>query len=79
VEAARDTGAVVTAEEHYINGGLGSLVSQALSRELPTPVESVALRGYAESGTAEQLLSKYGLTSGDIERAVRRAIARKRF
>ena len=77
VEAARDTGAVVTAEEHYINGGLGSLVSQTLSRELPTPVEPVALRGYAESGTAEQLLERYGLTSGDIERAVRRAVGRK--
>ena len=77
IEAARETGAIVTAEEHYIQGGLGSMVSQVVLREVPVPLESVALTGYAESGNSEQLLAKYHLTSGDIEKAVRRAVARK--
>ena len=47
------TGLIVTAEEHYINSGLGSLVSHALSRIEPVPVESVSLHGYAESGQPE--------------------------
>ena len=78
VRAARETGAIVTAEEHYILGGLGSLVSQAVMGEEPVPVESVALREYAESGTADQLLAKYHLTSKDVEASVRKALARKR-
>ena len=76
-KAATETGALVTAEEHYIHGGLGSLVSQTASRTAAVPVEMVALDRYAESGRSEQLLSKYGLTSSDIEQAVRRALARK--
>ena len=77
VKSARDTGAIVTAEEHYVSGGLGSKVSQVLSWELPTPVEPVALRGYAESGTPEQLLVKYHLTPDDVATAVRKVISRK--
>ena len=78
VKAARDTGAVVTAEEHYILGGLSSLVSQVVSREVPVPTESVALMGYAESGAPDRLLAKYHITSKDVEAAVRKAISRKR-
>ncbi len=77
VEAARETGAIVTAEEHYVSGGLGSLVSQVVVREAPVPVEQVALAGYAESGAPDQLLSKYHLMSTDVEAAVRRAVSRK--
>ena len=77
LKAALDTGAMVTAEEHYVNGGLGSLVSQFLSTHAPVPVESVALRGYAESGTADELLTKYHLRPGDVEDAVRKAVSRK--
>ena len=77
IQAARKTGAIVTAEEHYILGGLGSLVSQVVSRESPVPMQSVALLGYAESGTPEQLLAKYHLTSADVEEAVRKAVSRK--
>ncbi len=77
LSAASETGAVVTAEEHYVNGGLGSLVSQVLSTKAPVPVESVALRGYAESGTAEELVKKYHLSASDVEDAVRKAVRRK--
>ena len=78
IEAAQDTGAIVAAEEHYILGGLASLVSQVTSRELPVPVESVALMGYAESGPPESLLTKYHLTSKDVAQAARKAISRKK-
>lgn len=77
VKAARDTGAIVTAEEHFVFGGLGTQVSQVLGNTVPVPVESVALRSYAESGKPEQLLSKYHLTSSDIECAVRKSLERK--
>ncbi len=77
LDAAVKTGAIVTAEEHYINGGLGSLVSHLLARKLPTPVESVALHGYAESGTPDKLLQAYRLTADDVAEAVRRAVSRK--
>jgi len=77
VSAAKDTGAIVTAEEHYVHGGLGSMVAQVVSREMPVPVEMVALAGYAESGAPDALLAKYHLTSKDIEAAARKAVGRK--
>ena len=77
-QAATETGAIVTAEEHYVHGGLGSLVAQAtVGRTASVPVEMVALDRYAESGKPEQLLAKYGLTASDVEQAVRRVLARK--
>lgn len=76
--AARETGALVTAEDHYVNGGLGSAVASALARTQPAPQEFVAVTQYAESGPPAALHEKYGLTAGDIAAAARRAIARKR-
>jgi transketolase len=76
--SARETGAIVTAEEHYIHGGLGARVAQVLGRLRPAPMEMVALKGYAESGKAEELLEKYGLTAKDVAGAVRRVMGRKR-
>ena len=77
VLAASETGVVVTVEEHYRNGGLGSLVAQVLGRRVAVPLEVVALDGYAESGKPDQLLAKYGLSADDVESAVRRALERK--
>lgn len=77
IKAGRETGAIVSAEEHYVMGGLGSMVSQVLSREIPVPMESVALAGYAESGAPDALLTKYRLTSQEVAQAVRKAISRK--
>ncbi len=76
-KAAAETGAIVTAEEHYIHGGLGSLVSQAVGRTHAVPLEMVALDRYAESGRPDQLLVKYGLTASDVSTAVRRVLERK--
>ncbi|MSQ11464.1 MAG: transketolase family protein [Dehalococcoidia bacterium] len=77
-QAARETGAVVTAEEHLIHGGLGSLVATVLARCAPTPMEFVALQRYAESGKGDELLQKYGLTAADVAEAVRKVLRRKR-
>ena len=77
LEYAAYTGAVVTAEEHYINGGLGSLVASVLSRTNTGPVEMVALHGYGESGKPDQLLEKYELTAANVERAAKSALKRK--
>ena len=78
INSAKDTGAIVTAEQHYISGGLSSLVSQVLSTNIPTPLESVALTSYAESGKPEDLFQKYGLTSEKIYHAVKKVIDRKK-
>jgi transketolase len=68
--AARDTGRIVVAEEHLHHGGLGSVVAQSVVREHPVPMRFVALNDtFAESGTPEGLLQKYGLTSDAIVRA----------
>lgn len=78
VASAKKTGCVVTAEEHQMNGGLGDSIAQLLSRELPTPMEFVAVNdSFGESGTPDQLLEKYGLTSAAIVVAAERAMSRK--
>ena len=78
VEAARETGAIVTAEEHYYHGGLGSIVSQVIGQNHPVPVETVALQGYSESARAEELMVKCGLTPEKVKEAAQRAVERKR-
>ena len=71
------TGLIVTAEEHLIQGGLGSMVASLLAQNSPAPLEMVGLRGYAESGKPEQLLKKYHLTQNDIVESVLKGISRK--
>ena len=78
VAAARETGAVVTAEEHYLHGGLGSIVSQVVGQNHPVPVEMVALQGYGESAKAEELMVKYGLTPEKVKEAALKVVGRKR-
>ena len=76
--SARKTGCVVTCEEHQRNGGLGDSIAQLLARELPTPMEYVAVNdSFGESGTPEQLLTKYGLDTPDVVAAVKRVLTRK--
>lgn len=76
--SARKTRCVVTAEEHQMNGGLGDSIAQLLSRELPTPLEMVAVNdSFGESGTPDQLMVKYGLDATNIITAVKKVIKRK--
>ncbi len=77
IAAARETGAIVTAEEHYIHGGLGSVVAGIAVRHCPVPIEMVALRGYTGSGPASELMAKNGLTAEGVEQAALQAISRK--
>ena len=78
VKAAAETGAIVTAEEHNIIGGLGSAVSEVVVGNKPVPMEFVGVRDtFGESGTPKELMAKYGLTAKDIVEAVKRVITRK--
>ena len=77
--AAAETGAIVTAEEHLVDGGMGVRVAQAVAEMQPCPMEFVGIRDtYAESGAPAELLEKYGLVARDVAAAVRRVLARKR-
>ncbi len=79
VKAARETGAIVTAEEHQEHGGLGSMVARIVAENNPVPMEFVAVKDvFGMSGKPAELLQKYGLTSKDIAGAVRKVIKRKR-
>lgn len=74
VAAARETGAIVTAEEHLLDGGLGSAVARVVGEEAPCRMAFVGVRDtYAESGKPEELLAKYGLTAAEVVAAVERA------
>ncbi|MGE5574330.1 MAG: transketolase family protein [Bacillota bacterium] len=79
VAAARETGAIVTAEEHNVIGGLGSAVCEITAGRCPVPVERVGIRdAFGQSGTPEELLRAYGLLSEDIVKAALRAVERRR-
>jgi transketolase len=76
--AARDTGRIVVAEEHLLHGGLGSAVAMSAARQHPVPMRFVGLRDtFAESGTPEELLAKYGLTAKDIVREAQGLLDKK--
>ena len=77
--AAAETGAIVCAEEHLVDGGLGVRVAQVVAETQPCPMEFVGIQDtYAESATPEQLLDKYGLVARDIIKAVHRVVGRKK-
>lgn len=75
---AKETGAIVTAEEHQAYGGLGSAVAQVLTQNYPVPQEIVAVQDtFAESADAQALLTKYHLKDADIVNAVKKVLKRK--
>lgn len=78
LKSAAKTGCVVTAEEHFMNGGLGDSVAQLLALNNPLPLEMVAIDDkFGQSGTPDELMEKYHLKAADVVAAVKRAIARK--
>ncbi|MBU1179544.1 transketolase family protein, partial [Patescibacteria group bacterium] len=78
LQAARDTGAFVTVEEHQKNGGMGSAVCELLAENYPIPVERVGVDDrFGESGEPEELLEKFGLTAPYIIKAVKKVLRRK--
>lgn len=77
-KAAQETGAIVTAEEHNILGGLGAAVAEVVVENVPVPMERVGIQDtFGESGTPKELMEKYGLTAQDIVKAVKKAVSRK--
>jgi transketolase len=77
--AAAETGAIVVAEEHLVDAGLGVRVAQVVAETAPCPMEFVGIHDtYAESGQPDELLDKYGLVARDVAAAVRKVVARKR-
>ena len=78
LQSAMKTKCVVTAEEHQMNGGLGDSIAQLLALHLPTPLEMVAVKdSFGESGTPDELMTKYGLDAINIVDVALRSIARK--
>ncbi len=76
--AARETGAIVVAEEHLTHSGLGAMCAQHLALHEPVPMEFVGVHNrYGESGTGAQLLELMGLTADGIVAAAQRVLARK--
>jgi transketolase len=76
---AGETGAVVTAEDHNIHGGLGSAVAESLAATFPCPIEFVGVKDvFGASGEPEELAEQFGLTAPHIAAAARAAIIRKK-
>ena len=72
IKAAKETGAIVTAEEHSVIGGLGSAVAEVVVKNAPVKMAMVGQHDtYGESGKPDELKKKYGMTSDDIIAAVR--------
>lgn len=78
IRAASETGALVTAENHNVIGGLGSAVAEVLAERRPTPLERVGVKDhFGQVGKAPYLMGVFGITAEDIAEAARKAVARK--
>ena len=79
LKCAKETGAIVSAEEHQVHGGLGSAVAEVLAKNAPVPMEMVAVQdSFGETGTPQELLKAYHLKDIDIVDAVRKILKRKK-
>jgi transketolase len=79
IAAAKETGALVVAEEHLAHGGLGSIVAMVLAEECPVPIRYVNIGDtFGESGTPDQLIEKYGLTAANVTKAVHAVLGAKK-
>ncbi len=78
IEAAEQTGAIVTGEDHQMMGGLGSAVAEVLGKNSPVPIEMVAVKDrFGESGEPDELMKEFGLVAKDIKEAIKKVIKRK--
>ncbi len=78
LKAARETGAIVTVEEHLRHGGLGSAVAQILAEHQPVPMSIIAINDtYSKSGKSDELLRKQGLTADNVESVARSLLQKK--
>jgi transketolase len=80
IDQAEKTGAIVSAEDHSVIGGLGSAIAEALIKNHPVPMEFVGVQDrFGESGEQDELYEKYGLTPDGIVQAAFKAISRKKI
>ncbi len=78
IELAKNTGAIVTVEEHQIAGGVGSVVAEVLSRNYPVPMEFIGVNDkFGQSGEPNELIEHYGMGISHIKKAVKKVIGRK--
>jgi transketolase len=77
-KAASETGAIVVAEEHLVDSGVGVRVAQVVAETSPCPMEFIGVSKYAESGEPDELLTNYGLRSKEIVAAIRKVLSRKK-
>jgi transketolase len=78
LQAAQETGAIVTAESNVISGGLGSAVAEVLVEHKPIPMQRIGVRDtFAESGPYLEIIKKYGMSADHIAEAVEGVVARK--
>lgn len=77
IKAAKETGAIVTAEEHYIMGGLGSAVTEVVCANAPVPVKIIGTDRFGKSGKPSELFEEYGLTAKNIAEQAKAIIAMK--
>jgi len=78
INAAKETGAIVTAEEHQVHGGMGSAVAEVIAKHCPVPTEYVAVMDrFGESGKPEELMAKFGVKSPNIINAIKEVLKRK--
>jgi len=79
IELAKQTGAVVSVEDHQAAGGLGGAISEVLAKNLPTPMEFIGMQNvFGESGTPAELINKYKMDKDAIKEAVKKVISRKK-
>lgn len=79
IDAAEETGAIVTAEEHQINGGLGGAVAEVVSEHFPVPIKRIGIEDrFGESGSPAELLKKFGLADENIKKAVLEVLRKKK-
>jgi len=78
IDAARETGAIVTAEEHQVFGGMGSAIAEVINDEYPVPIKMVGVKDrFGESGSPKDLQKNLGLTADDIVKAVNEVMKKK--
>ncbi|MEX0652031.1 MAG: transketolase C-terminal domain-containing protein [Candidatus Paceibacterota bacterium] len=79
LRCAKESGAVVTVEEHQVHGGMGSRVAEILSERYPVPIEFIGVHDqFGQSGTPEELIEHYGMGVSAIKQAVKKVITRKK-
>jgi transketolase len=77
--AAQETGAIVTAEEHLVRGGMGAAIAQIVAEEHPVPMRFIGIRdAHMESGSVEELMVRHKFAAADIVNAALEAVAMKR-